>query len=785
MMGRKFYTSINVLCLTIGIVFAMLIGMFITGELEVNKSLESVEQLYLVQNKIKGNTTGIGFFTPALLSKKITEEHPDRFSGYYRFWDRSITVSKEDKHHRLQSMIGDASFLRVFGFPVLHGDKTNPLSQPNSMVVTEEVAKRFFNRTDVVNETLSVSTEQKGIKEYRITAVIAEPDDKNTVTDLMNMNAQIFLSLENVTDFFTASDPDSWHDEMICYVRLVPAIDKSEAEELFNRVLQSRAPQTVAENRTIELAPLTDYYLITNHGAVMKLIISLCVIALFILLLALTNYINISMASSFSRLKEVGIRKVIGGARQQLVAQFLTEAVVLTVIAGLFSLGLYQVLYPFANELLCVHLPSVPEFKPLYFLIMAGAVLLIGVMAGAYPALFQSAAKPIESLKGKARSVQGTMSFSRILITVQFAITTFIFIGAIVLSMQTTFFLERDLGYNQSHVLVVSSVPRTWNEEGFQKIETAAVEFLKSSKVKSVSLSWGMPGWGIGGSENSVFKAGSPEAGIKAHITGVDEHFDEVYELSVLEGVFLGDERMPWHAGNLVLNESARLALDVNVGDKLQIDESEFTVCGVVGDFNYESMHQVVKPAIFIHNRDYNSFRLFSFRLEPASTSASVAEVERLWKEVFPDEPFTYYFADQGLQALYTTELQLKKASTIATVLMMIIVVTGVLGLVSLNVFRRNKEIGIRKVLGASVLNILTTFSKEYARLILVSFLLGIPLAYYFAEKWLENFAYHIDLDWWMFTLPAVILMSLVVFIVSILIYQRAVMNPVKSLRHE
>lgn len=788
MIKQKFYTTINVLCLTVGIAFALLIGVFIAGELEVNQSLKEVDRLFLVQNKIEGQTSSIEFFTPPILSKVATEQFPGKFADYYRFWDRNITVSKGDKHFRLQSMIGDPSFLNIFGFPLLHGDGKTPLSQPNCIIITEEAAKQFFNRTDVVNETLSISTEQNGIKEYKITAVIAEPDDKNTVSDLMNMNAQIFLSLENAPDFFTASQPDTWQDGIIAYVRLTPGTEKAEAETMLNQIVQDDAPEVVSKNRTMELIPLSEYYLITNHGAVMKLIVSLAVIVLFILVLAITNFINISIARSFTRLKEVGIRKVIGGVRRQLVTQFLLESVSLAVLSALFSLGLYQILYPLFNRLLNANLPSATDFKPLFWIWIVGGVFLIGLMAGTYPSLFQSATKPMESLKGKSKSVQGTISFSRVLIATQFIITIFIFIGAIVLSKQATYFLKRDLGYNESHVLIVHSVPRWWNEEGYQKMETAKTEFLQSAKIKSVTLSWGAPGSGLEGSENTVFKTGSlPESGIKSYLSGVDENFDEVFELTLLEGDFLFADGATRNPENLVLNESAAKGLRVKTGDKLNIQGSdvEFTVSGIVRDFNYESMHESVKPIIFMHNRDFDGFRFFSFRLEPGNPAGSVAEVERFWKKVFPDEPFSHSFADEKLRALYATELQLKKASSVATVLMFIIVMTGVLGLVSLNVSRRNKEIGIRKVLGATVPGILMMFSKEYARLMLVSFVLAIPLAWYFTNIWLQNFAYHISLHWWMFALPGFLLLVMTIGIVTLQSYQAAMANPVKSLKYE
>jgi putative ABC transport system permease protein len=792
MVSQKFYTVINVLCLTVGITFALLIGIFIAGELEVNKSLKAVDRLFLIQNKIAGQANNIEFFGPPVLPTLAREQYPTVFEDYYRFWDRNITVSKGDKHFRIQSMIGDASFLRMFGFDVLYGDEKTALDQPNGVIITEAAANMFFDRTDVVNETVSISTELNGIREYKITAVIAEPGDKNTVSDLMDMNAQIFLSLENRADFFAQSDPESWNSPMITYARLTSGDQEQEAEVLLNILLQTHAPKPVSENRTINLDPLSNYYLATNHGAVMKLILSLTIIVIFILVLAITNFVNIAMASSFARLKEVGIRKVMGGMKQQLVAQFLLESLTLAAISGILSLGLYQVLYPVFNDLLSAQLPSLFQVEGAFWLWMIGGVLFIGLLAGAYPALFQSATKPMESLKGKSKSVQGTISFSRVLITAQFVITCFIFIGAIVLSRQTTYFLERDLGYNKTHVVIVYSVPRWWTPDGFQKMDAARNVFLESAKVKAVSLSWGAPAWGMGGgTPNVVYKSGSSAtSGANTYISGVDENFDEVFGLKLLEGDFFFPDQGTWRTGNLVLNQSAQNALAAKVGDKLRIqgsDTIEYTVAGIVSDFHYESLHEAVKPQVLIHNRDETnmSYRFFSFQMEPGNPAGSVTEVERLWKKAFPAEPFNYSFADEKLEALYATELQLKKASTIATVLMLVIVLTGVLGLVSLNVSKRNKEIGIRKVLGATVPNILMLFAQEYTRLMIISFLLAIPLAWYFTDQWLQNFVYHIDLSWWMFAVPGVVLLLFTVAIVSIQSYKTAVTDPVKSLKYE
>jgi putative ABC transport system permease protein len=786
---HAFHSAINVLCLTVGITFTMLIGFFIYGELQVNQSLKEVDRLFLMENRLNGKATNLDFFTPPILPKLATEQHATQFSDYYRFWDRNMTLSKGDKHFRIQGMIGDASFLRIFGFKVLHGNPDKALDEPNSVIITEDVAKRFFNKTDVVDETLSVSTEQNGIREYRITAVIAEPDQKNTVSDLMDMNAQVFLSIVNVNDFFATTNPDTWQGGIITYVKLAANVSKAEAERVLNEMLQKEAPKGISENRVIHLNPLTDHYLIINQGAVMKLIIALTVVVIFILVLAITNFINISIASSFGRLKEVGVRKVIGGSRKQVVLQFLVESLILATIAAVLSLGLYQILHPFFNTLLQASLPSVRQFSVIYRIFIVAGVFVIGLLAGAYPAFFQSASKPIESLKGKAKSVQGTISFSRVLITLQFSITAFVLIAAGVLSKQTRYFFESDLGYDGSNVIVVTSVPRSWTEEGFRKMDEVINVFSHSANVKAVSLSWGAPGWGIAGFESTVYKGEqNAEAGIQTYVTGVDENFDNVYDLKMLDGYFIKAEDEPLTPRRVTLNESASKALAASVGDEIKFvgaDSISFVVAGIVKDFHYEAMTSVVKPVVFMHNRDFASYRFISFDMHTTNPLAIVEQVERLWKDVLPDEAFTYHFADERLAALYATELQLKKASSVAIVMMTIIVMTGLLGLVSLSVSKRNKEIGIRKVLGATVQSILLMLSGEYLRLMIIAFVVAIPVAYYFTTQWLENYAYHIDLHLSMFLLPGIILMLITLLLVAIQSYGTASANPVKSLRQE
>ncbi len=788
LLKQKFYSAIAILGLTVGITFALLIGVFIWGEMQVNANLKDVDRLYLMETNYKateGNQPP--FFVPALLGQQAIEQYPTVFEKYYRFRDRNITVSKGDKHFRIQSMIGDSTFFEMFGFPVLHGNVEMALNKPTSIVITEKIAQQYFNKTDVVGETLTLSTEVNGLKDFVITAVMAEVQKKNSVTDFMNSDAQIFLPQDSRGDF-NLGFQDEWNTGIITYIKIAPNASSVAAAAILNRILTKEAPKAISENKTIELNSLKNYYLVTNHGVVQKLIISLTIILFFILTLAITNFVNISIASSFSRLKEVGVRKVIGGIKRQVVIQFLSESLLFAVFSGSLSLFLYEILHGYFGEVLGVSLPDILKMNFSFWVSMLTGTLMVGLLAGVYPSLYLSATETIESLKGKFHSVKGTIRFSRGLVAFQFLIAVFVFIMSLVMSDQISYFMEADLGYDKSHVLIVSSVPRMWNEEGMNKMTAAKREFLTSSKIKSVSLSWGSPNFNFDPFSATINLAGQPlEKGILTNMASADEDYAKVYGLKILEGKFFFDESEGFQANRLVLNESAQKALAVEVGDKLrmQFSDKEFTVAGIVKDFNFESMHERIKPVAFTHNRDFQAFRFFSFKLHPGNIAQSVQEVEKNWKNIFPNDPFVYTFTDERLTMAYQTELQLKRASAIASVLVLIIVLTGVLGLVSLGVAKRNKEIGIRKVLGASAYNILILISREYAVLMAVAFLMGIPISYLFVSHWLSGFAYHTDLNGWMFAVPILILFCITITMVCLQSLRTAMAEPVKSLKYE
>lgn len=789
MVKHKLYSFITILGLTTGIAFALLIGIFTWTEMQVNQSVKEVDRLYKLETKYKEDN-GNPLFVPIPLAPRALQLYPDMIQGAYSFLDRNITVSKDDKHMRFQSMIGDSTFIQVFGFRVLSGDPLHALSRPNSIVIAESVARQFFNRIDVAGETLVIASEGSGLKNYEVTAVIADPEKKNSVTDLVNMDAKVFLPLANAGDFsYRNLNVDDWQTPIITYIKLTPTSSATEAAKLLNEIMQRDAPPMLSSTQRIELIPLADYYRLTNNGAVQNLLVSLSIIVVFILLLAIANFVNITISGSFARLKESGVRKVIGGLKNQVVFQFITESVMYALISGLLGLLLYELFRNYFGLVLATEMPSLQQLPVNFWMMVVLSVVVIGIIAGAYPSIYLSTTHTIESLKGKFKSVSATIRFSRTLIGIQFLLSIFILVGAVIMSGQINYFLEKDLGYDKNSVLVVTSAPRLWTPEGFAKMEMAKRELLRSSAISAVSLSTGSPSSQFNMSDDVVYQAGrSPQEGVSAAVTGTDEDFATVYGMQIVQGKYFnsnGESPVPF---TVVINESAQKALSVQLGDNVKLQGSgdqEYRIIGIVKDFNFETLHEVIRPIVIVHSREFMAFRFYSIKLNPGDIAQRVQEIESAWHKAFPDDAFVSSFADERIQQRYKTELQLKQAATLASVLMLLIVMTGVLGLVALSVAKRTKEIGIRKVLGASASQILELIGREYAIVMAISFAIGLPLSYAFISQWLSTFVYHIPLQWWMFVLPPAFVFAITLCIITAQGMRAALANPVKSLKYE
>ncbi len=537
------------------------------------------------------------------------------------------------------------------------------------------------------------------------------------------------------------------------------------------------------------LVSLKDYYLDANNGLIKKMLYALSAIALFILLMAIINFINMSVSRSAARMREIGIRKVLGGLKKQLIFQFLIESVLIVFAATMVAFLLYALSRNLFSKILGTEIPSLTDF-PLYFLVFPLLlILIIGFIAGIYPAFVLSSLKTVESLKGKLSSVKENVLLRKSLVAFQFGTAAIAFTGAIIISQQINLFLSKDLGYNKDYI-VASQVPRDWTRNGVDKMETIRKQLQDVSGVKSASLSYEIPD-GNNGGQASVYKFGNDSTqAIAAQALVSDEYYCSVYGIPLASGSFFEGKGLD--SGRVIINDTAVKALGYSnaseaIGRQLRIPGNPvtFTIKGVTKDFHFGSMKEEIAPIIFFNVQFATQFRFLSFKIKPGNVPATINALQDKWAVLMPGAPFEYKFMDDTLAKLYKSEIQLKKASYTATILALIIVLLGVLGLISLSIQKRTKEIGIRKVLGSSVTGITSLFLKEFLAVILIAGVVACPVAYIIMNKWLQEYAYRVDITASPFILSILALGGITALLIFIQTIKAALANPVNSLRTE
>lgn len=785
-MKRKLYSLVTIFGLSIGMTFALLIGNYVWGELQVNAVLKNADNQYILRSEWKEPDMGIEIATLGPLGRVLKEQYPHLVANYYRFDGITVSVSKGDKHFREEVQVGDSTLLSMYGFPLLQGDSRRALQKPNSLVITEEKAIKYFGRRDVLGENLTLNNFQGGKQEFEITAVLKNLPN-NSVTNLLKSPAHIFIPF---TGFKERNGADSWDfPYMLTYIELMEGVKKEDVQKAITQLLSSHASENTKANLKVYFTSLTDFYKEQNNGLVRKMIYTLSGVALFILLMAIVNFVNISIGNASSRLKEIGVRKVLGSAKIQLINQFLAESFILVGVSTLFSFILYELGRSYFTTMLGKEIDSL--FTPFTLLAALIFSLVIGLLAGIYPAFILSGLPAIESVKGKFKSVKENLFFRRLLIASQFTIALFVLVSAVIISKQVHYFFSKDLGYNQDAVVSIAT-PRNWTPEGLQKMEGVRYELSKLKDVGSVSLSYEIPN-GNFGNNNGIYKVGQDSTqAVYTQMLSTDEMFLDTYQLRLVAGRFFSGKNYTRTADGVVLNENACKSLgfkspEMAIGRQISMhfNTNPYIVTGVVKDFHFGSMHEAIRPLLFLNTKSTNNYRYMSLKIVGNNLNKSMAAVEKRWKELLPDAPFEFKFMDDTLQQLYSSEIRLQKAAQLATMLAMVIVLLGILGMVSLNVSKRTKELGIRRVLGSSVFSIIGLFVNEFLYIMLIAMGIAFPLVVLGMNKWLQNYAYRIDLNWGMFILPAFIFGLMITLLIFVQTYKAAMMNPVKAIRSE
>jgi putative ABC transport system permease protein len=784
---HKLFSTINILCLSIGITFCLIIAAYVLQQQSVNSKLNDVVQQYCLKSEFKQKDLGRDFTTPSPLAKTLKEEYPSLIKNYFRYSPTTNVVSAGDKHFEEDIAISDTTMITMYHFPLLYGDKNKAFTNNNSAVITSTLAMKLFGTKNALGKTISIQTTVNNAPQDYIVSAVLKDIPYNSVTGMLKDNYGVYVPTTG-NNYYKAGDPSlGWNTaNELSFIELKPGITPKDLVTPLNNLLKKYTPEATQKNLTINVLPIKDYYLNDNGGAVRKMILILSLVALFILLMVIINFVNINIGTSSYRLKEIGLRKTFGSARSHVILQFIIESLLLTFISTIISIVLYQLLLPVFSNVLNTTLPSFWQFNLKeygLFILLFGA---IGFFAGIYPAFVLSGINLIQAVKGKINSSKGDLSLKRALLVIQFSLAILVFICALNLSRQESYIFNKDLGYNKNHLMVITAYPKQWDSAGVLKMESIKKSLIQLPFVKSATLTYDVPDKQPAGRIIFYRLGSSVNNQLNLPISSADEDYAKTFGIKMKAGTFFSNNK-----DGIVLNETALKQLGISsanaVGQQIKtpVVPQPVTILGVMKDYNFSTLQDKIGPIGFIYVNDRPVYRYMAVKLNTSNMPLAINEIKARWRSFVPDAPFDYTFMDEKFAALYKSDLQLKSAADIATMLNIIIVLLGIIGVVAFMLTKRNKEIAVRKVLGANTGNIIFIFLKEYGLLIITANIISWPLAYFITERLLQNFAYRIKQNIFPYLIVFAFITVIAFALIALQCFKTAKANPVNSLRTE
>jgi len=781
---NKSYTFINVLGLSSGLAIAMLIFSYVQFEMSYEKGNPLANRLVRVSMDYFNGETVIGqdAGTYHPLGPRMNSEFSEvvNFARAYRIHEATLRIGN-NFIRETEIYAVDSSFFKLFNYPLQYRSSDNTFSTPFEAVLTESQAIKCFGRTDVVGESLSISDFNGN---FKITGVVKDSP--------LNTHLKIHL-LISYPSIQSKIDKGWSNNDTYTYLLLA---DQSQYEGFennlatFNDLLHKEnrilGERIIAQPfKDIHLYSQKPYELEQNGDA--KTVFFLFGVAILVIIIAIVNYINLSTSKSLDRAKEVGIRKVIGSSIGQLRIQFFTESFLINLLAALVGLTIMVVSLPaFINM---AGLPSGFNFwnNSLFWYTIISVIIVSTILSGAFPSLILSSFQPIKVLKGKFTHSATGITLRKALVIFQFSITVFLLIQTFTAKKQLAFMQQKDLGLDVNHTIVVRSPDGTRNNEAYQEFKT---KLLGYSQFQSVALSNSVPGLPYGemgqtnGQINLVDVA--QEQSFNFYIYFSDADFLSTMLIELKAGQNFKAETK--NQDEILVNEEATKLWGIAdpalaVGKKINLWGRQPTIIGVVKNFSQVSAKSAYVPMIFLHREGNN--KLASIRTRSGNTKNSLALIKQIYASVFPNSPFDYFFLDQEFDKQYRSDEQFQNVFTTLTAFAIIIACLGLFGLVSFTVANRTKEIGVRKVLGANVTQMVLLLSKDFMSLIMIAIIISVSVTYFIIQGWLENFAFRIDLNAWLFVIPAAGVLLVALFTIFIKTLQASSVNPVNSLRDE
>jgi putative ABC transport system permease protein len=787
---QRFFSAIMVSCLALGITFAMIIGQYVRNQEGVNGNIHDVSNQYMIRSKWKVKGLGMDITTVAPLPKTMKEDYPSLVANYYRYNPVTQVVKADNNFFKENIAICDTTLVSMYGFPLLYGDKNNAFPTVSSAVITEKTAMRWFGQKNVTGKRFDIQTTAGDYQQFAVSAVLKDLPD-NSVTSVVGGRYEVFVPTTGNRNYSGGDPSTNWAGAYeIGLIQLKPGVRPQDLVIPFQQALAKYTKDPITSNLEVQLAPLQDYHLTENNGVVQRMVTTLSLVAAFILLMAIINFVNITIGTSGHRLKEIGLRKVFGSAQRQLIVQFIVEAWLLTLFAALISLGLYQLLRPVFDQVLNTNLVSVLDLSLGEIGLLVAGVLVVGFCAGIYPAFILSRYALVQSVKGKLGTAKGGLVLRKTLLVVQLTLAIGVFISTLNINRQVSYVFSKDLGYNKEQLLVIEAYPKKWDSAGVAHMEGIRDGLLRIPAVRSASISFEVPDRTPPGSIALMSKPSAGNRRLPMEMIVADESFAATYGLQIVNGKFFSSSSS-YVPGQVVLNETAARALGLKVdkaaGETIQLPNGagQVTVTGVVKDFHYAGLQQAIEPLVFGTVRDAKSYRYLTVKLNSSDMSQAVNQVKAQWKNLAPTAPFEFTFMDDRFEGLYRSDLQLKEAAGIATGLNLLIVLLGIFGIVAFTLTKRNKEMAVRKVLGADLKEIIRLFLLDYTWPILLANCIAWPLAYTVTNKWLENYAYRMRQDITPYLTAGAIIFVTAIVLISLQCLKTATANPVRNLRTE
>jgi len=791
---NKTFATLNVTGLSIGLACSLLIALYVVDELSYDRFNAHADQIYRIGEQVRfGDFNYNGAEVPGIMGPTFARDFK-QIEQYTRFkLSPGVVIRKGNENIREDKVVyADSTLFNVFSLEMIAGNKETALREPHSLVITESAARRYFTSPDVLGKTLSID----GNMDYKITGVIKD------IPRQSHFNFDLFMPLSELAN----SRSDSWITyNFQTYLLLKPGTNVSQLGIQLNRALeQYLSPQLTTQMNTSEedfkkagnfikcsLVPLTDIHLYSDvadelgtNGSIQYVYI-FSSIAIFILLIACINFMNLSTAHSANRAKEVGVRKVLGSPRNKLIAQFLTESLVACFLSFAIAIAIVALLLPLFNQLADKQISVSVLSRPGILSGISALLILVSLISGSYPAFFLSSFQPIKVLKGNLSMGFKGSALRNTLVVLQFTISVVLMIGTLVIYNQLHYIRDKDLGFNKEQVLTLQ------NTSALNNNTTAFTnELLQMPGVKNVTTSGFLPVTGTRTSQGFI---------TVPHFDGknftlmqawpVDERYLPTFQIKLKSGRNFSAQYRTDSTAVIINETAAKIYGRVDPLNKklylltdLKGQLAAYNVIGVIKDFNFNSLRDQVEPLVLSLQQDNGGMAV---RISSRDIPGLLNEIKSRWKSMTTSQPFSYTFLDDEFNKQYGADQRRGEIFLVLSILAILIACLGLFGLVTFAAEQRLKEIGIRKVLGAAIPDIFAMPSKDFLKLLLLSICIASPIAWWAMNKWLQDFAYRINIGWWMFVTVGAISLLIALVTISFQVAKAAFANPVKSLRAE